>query len=114
MCEVGRVEKSGGSTVLKFSGAPEVFYLINPQHIFNPVRGHARRELKDARLLLTYPPLNVLPYPTTPTLHTLLPQPVLHPDCRRYGLSGNRSRNVTPDRHISQDHRLNMFPISSI
>lgn len=43
--ETIRREKSqgGGSSAWSYSGAPEVFYLINPQHIFNPVRGQAPR-----------------------------------------------------------------------
>lgn len=46
----------------------EDVYLINPEHIFNPVDVHSRRQLTDSLLLLTSPRLKVLPCPKIPTL----------------------------------------------
>lgn len=110
----GRKVKLEAAQSCSFSGAAEVFYLINPQHIFNPVRGTRPTRAKGCTLITHLSNSQFAAIPLNPHPQALLPQLVLHPDCRRYGLSENQSRNVTPDRHISQDHRMNMFSISPI
>lgn len=115
LCEVGR-EKIEGERKVRAAHcwSPRGLLPNKSSAIFNPVRGHVRQELKDVLLYYLYLstseraaiPHN--PHPLKIYSHSL------HPVCRRCGLSENRSRNVTPDRHISQDHRLNVFPISSI
>lgn len=84
------------------TGPQRVSYLINPQHIFNLVRG---KELKDVCLFLTYPPHT---HTHTQTRHPLKQSPraaPAHADGRQAGrrwrLSQHRSRNAAPDRRSS-------------
>lgn len=110
----GRKVELEAAPSCSFSEASEVFYLINPQHIFNPVRETCPTRVKGCTRITHLSTSQYAAIPLNSHPQTLLPQPVLHPGCRHYGLSENRSRNVTPDRHISQDHRMNMLSISLI